>query len=227
MNISLASTDENCISAVRAFLSERYPDAGLYIVSEVSDMELSAVILADVTMPGGFSCAEHAVAEFESVAVLIGDDISIAKYAVQGYELGAVAFLKKPLTNLSLSMKLPPVIQMAKQNTNRTILLEHREGVVRIPEHEILYIELLRHKLVYHTAQGDFTTGGSMRQAISAHGSGSFAQCNSCYLVNLRHVDRVEKDTVTVGDQKLQMSREGRKNLLRAMMDYHEGGGTG
>ena len=190
-------------------------------------MKSSAIILADVTMPEGFTCAEHAVAAYGSIAVLIGDESAIAKYAVQGYELGAVAFLKKPLTSLSLSLKLPPVIQMARQHTNRTILLEHREGIIRIPEQDILYIELLRHKLVYHTLQGDFTTGGSMRQAISAHQSGSFAQCNSCYLVNLRYVDRVEKDTVTVGDQKLQMSREGRKNLLRAMMDYHGGGGAG
>ena len=134
-----------------------------------------------------------------------------------------MAFLKKPLSGLSLSMKLTPVIQMARQNANRSVLLEHREGIVRLPENEILYMELQRHKLIYHTVRRDYIVSGSMRQAIGNHSGGLFAQCNSCYLVNLRYVDRVEKDTVILGKQKLQMSREGRKTLLRAMMDYHEG----
>ena len=225
MNVALASADQNCISVLRAFLAERYPDSRLSVAADESGAEACAVMLADVTMPGGFACAEAAQRVNPGcITVLIGDEASIVQYAAQGYELGAVAFLKKPLTSLALSMKLPPVFQLAERTPAKQILLEHRQGIVRLRESEIVYVELQRHKLIYHTHQGSFTVNGSMRQALHILSARFFAQRNSCYLVNLQYVDREEKDTVRIGGETMQMSREGRKTLLRAMMDYHGGG---
>ena len=78
MDIALVTTDDNCISEIRTFLSERYPDICLTAASGESGMIRASVVLADVTQPLGFSCAERAVAEHHSIAVLIGDEASIA-----------------------------------------------------------------------------------------------------------------------------------------------------
>ena len=224
MNILLVTKDENLIKTVKDFIAKNFPSESLVCVGSMPEHVATDVVLVDIVGEESFLCAKKASEESESVIALIGDERTLINYAAKGYEIGAVAFLKKPLTELILSLKLTSVFRFVKSNQSPRIMLEHKDGVVKISEDEIIYVELIRHKLIYHTLQGEFTVSGSMKQAIGKLQSGNFAQCNSCYLVNLKYVVRVEKNTVVLEKQTLQISREGRKKLLRAFMDYYERG---
>lgn len=50
-----------------------------------------------------------------------------------------------------------------------------------------------------------------------------FARCNSCYLVNLKFVRGVERDTVVVGQDRLSISKSRRKAFLAALAQYKGG----
>lgn len=224
MNILLVTKDENIIKTMKSFITKNFPSDSLICMDSIPKKVSVDVVLVDIIGEESFLCAKNASEESDSVVVLIGDERTLINYAAKGYEIGAVAFLKKPLTELVLSMKLTSVFRFVKNNQSHRILLEHKDGVTKVLEDEIIYVELIRHKLIYHTIQGDFTVNGSMKQANEKLQSGCFAQCNSCYLVNLKYVVRVEKTTVVLEKQTLQISREGRKKLLRTFMDYYERG---
>ena len=81
-------------------------------------------------------------------------------------------------------------------------------------------MEVKDHLLVYHTEEGDFPVYGtisSLREQLEPLG---FSLCNNCYLVNLKHVRKVCKLTLTVGEDELLISRPRRKAFLDALNNY-------
>ncbi len=50
-----------------------------------------------------------------------------------------------------------------------------------------------------------------------------FVKCNSCYLVNLAHVEAVDGNFVTVGGDRLLVSARRRSELLRSVAEYRGG----
>ena len=48
----------------------------------------------------------------------------------------------------------------------------------------------------------------------------NFVRCNHWYLVNLRHVTELRRDTVLVGETELEISRRNRKAFLTALTAY-------
>ena len=71
-------------------------------------------------------------------------------------------------------------------------------------------------------------SAASPRSPRAAHccdsGSGSaaeaFFRCNKCYLVNLEHVTGIEENNVLIGNEKVQVSRARKKELLDVLNDY-------
>lgn len=72
--------------------------------------------------------------------------------------------------------------------------------------------------LQYHTAEGVFEVWdkplSQMEEKLAPHG---FARCNSCYLVNLRHVKQVDGGDVVVGGDRLKMSRNKKQEFLEKL----------
>lgn len=53
----------------------------------------------------------------------------------------------------------------------------------------------------------------------------NFFRCSNCFLVNLRHVTGIDGNEVTVGKDKIQISRRRKKEFLLALNAYMNGGG--
>ena len=58
-----------------------------------------------------------------------------------------------------------------------------------------------------------------MEKILSPHG---FSRCNSCYLVNLQYIRRIDGYTVYVGETPLAISHPRRKDFLAAMTQFCE-----
>lgn len=50
-----------------------------------------------------------------------------------------------------------------------------------------------------------------------------FKRCNNCYLINLKFVERVEKDELCIAGDRLKMSRPKKKEFLQALANYMGG----
>lgn len=143
----------------------------------------------------------------------------MVQYAAQGYDVGAFGFLVKPVTYESIALKLIKAIERLRSDTSKAIAIGSKTTFRKVRIADIFYVEIRGHTLVWHTADGIFTNTGSLRRVCEQLGE-NFAFCNQCYLVNLAHCDELKRTEVTVGGEKLQISRYKKAEFLRQLNKY-------
>lgn len=178
------------------------------------------IIFLDIMLPGltGMEVAERIRAGDPDVVLVFVTNA--AQYAIKGYAVGALDFVLKPVNPYEFLVKLERALERAAQRRQRPITLQTAGGVQVLSSRDILYVETRDRKLFYHTTRGCFAVRSSMQSAEALLGSLRFVRCNQCYLVNLCHVQSVQGDFVTVGRDRLEVSRRQRAAFLEAMLQY-------
>ena len=178
------------------------------------------IIFLDIMLPGltGMEVAERIRAGDPDVVLVFVTNA--AQYAIKGYAVGALDFVLKPVNPYEFLVKLERALERAAQRRQRPITLQTADGVQVLSSRDILYVETRDRKLFYHTTRGCFAVRSSMQSAEALLGSLRFVRCNQCYLVNLRHVQSVQGDFVTVGRDRLEVSRRQRAAFLEVMLQY-------
>ena len=148
----------------------------------------------------------------------------LTQYAIEGYSVGAFDYVLKPIRFEEFSTKMDRVCRvLSHQNTSTTLELRTKEEIRRIEADSIAYIEVANHDILIHTDDEVIRQWGNLKtyeeKLLSAH----FVRCNACYLVNLKYVRGISGDTVTVGRDKLTVSKAKRKDFLAAVAQYKGG----
>lgn len=183
------------------------------------------IIFMDIRMPhmNGFEASKK-LREKDGTAILIFLT-NLAQYAIKGYEVGALDFIVKPITYHMLELKLHRAIGIIEKSSDIEVRLNIVNSLIRIKASEIKYIEVIRHKVIYHTVKGEYSTYSSMKKAEEELKGADFVKCNSCYLVNLRYVKSVKGYVADVDGAMLQISAPKRKEFVKALNDYLGRGG--
>ena len=79
------------------------------------------------------------------------------------------------------------------------------------------------HHLSFHTTQGVIRQRDSLRNWEAKLEGLPFERCNNSYLVNLKQVTAVAKDSVQVGGDWLPISRTKKKPFMNALTEYMGG----
>lgn len=185
------------------------------------------IVLMDIELPhmNGME-ASHKLREMDKAVTLIFVT-NMAQFAVEGYSVNAFDYIVKPISSDDFSLKLERAILRIKSNDDPKIKILVNYAVKLISVSQLKYVEVIGHKLVYHTLDGeDYPTTGTLKDVETKLRGKGFAKCNSCYLVNLRHVSDVDGQTVTVGGEVLQISYPKRKDFMRALNDFLGNGGA-
>lgn len=182
------------------------------------------VIFLDIEMPNldGFSAAKE-IRERDSSVLLIFIT-NMARYAIHGYEVGALDFMLKPVSYEQFRMKMQKAAAAAKLRESRYVLLSTKDGEIRISADEILYIEVTNHHLQIVTLYGSHTVFESLNHFEKLLPEKRFSRCSRSYLVNLRQVRKITAAFVTVDTVELPISRSRRKSFLQAASDCWGGG---
>lgn len=129
------------------------------------------------------------------------------EYIMEGYEVEAVNYLLKPVERKKVYQCLNRIYEK-KQQQEPFILLKTEETTVKLLQREIYMVEVFGHKLVYTTEKGIFERFSSMKEARLELLEDWFATCHRGVLVNLLHVDFIQKNSLTLSDQKHDFRRE-------------------
>lgn len=178
------------------------------------------IILLDIEMPkvNGMQAAEQ-IRE-QDVDVTLMFITNMAGYAIKGYEVGALDFVMKPVNYYTFSMKLTRVLKRTRKKARQEILLTLPDGVKKLNVQQIYYVEVQNRILYYHTDEGVFTMRGTMQSVEQMLSPYSFVKCNHWYIVNLKYVSEVRKNTAIVAGHELEVSRRNRTAFLRALTEY-------
>lgn len=178
------------------------------------------ILFLDVRMKhmDGMATAEYIRRLDQEVEIIFVT--SMAQYAIKGYEVGAMDYLVKPVSEAAFAQRLHKAIGRIRKRSGTILSIPVENGVCRLSTRKIHYIESEGHKLHIYAESGDWTMSGTMKAMESQLAPYHFARCNNGYLVNLAHVRTVQQNAVVVGDHTLQISRPKRKAFLEALMNY-------
>lgn len=178
------------------------------------------VIFMDIDMPylDGMSAA-HKLRELDEKACLIFVT-NLAQFALKGYEVSAIDFIVKPVSYLNLSVKMHRIMNHLSAHVEKEVLIRAERNLIRVSVDNIMYVEIMGHKLIWHIVGRQIVSYGTLKSAEELLTDPLFVRCNKCYLVNLRFVSAIEGNYAVVGKDKLLISYPRRAAFEKALADY-------
>ena len=206
----------------RAFEIAEFRDTASFLIGYKPKYDL---VFMDIEMPGrnGMDGAKK-LRECDPEVPLVFVT-GLMHYAVKGYEVGALDYLVKPYSYEAFAMTFSAAVKKS-ENAEQSVTVRNMNGYVRIPLSSVYYIEVNKHRVLYHTDGGTVDVWGSMKTAESALPPRLFAKCGASFLVNLSYVRSVEGDVAAVGGDLLKISRSKKKSFLRALGAFVALGGV-
>lgn len=198
----------------------RYKNAVIFLTNYQPNFDM---IFMDIQMPhmDGMEAAQK-LRKLDTQTLLVFVT-NMAQMAIRGYEVEAFDFVVKPLHYDSLALKMDRILKSLARRQDQNLVISSDGARILVSAHDIYYIEVFDHRLVFHTEKGDYSTYGAISKYAEQLEPVGFFQCNKCYLVNLRYVKKVDKYVVTVKNDQLQISHPKKKAFLEALNNYFGG----
>lgn len=194
-----------------------FPSAEAFLFAWEEEKRFDVLIL-DVEM-GGMSGVELA-----KKLRLLGASMQLIfltgymEYIAEGYDVEALNYLLKPVTEERLGDVLNRAVERLKTREN-VLILSLPDGMVTVPQHEIKYLEVMRNYVTIHAGE-DISIKRTLNELESKLDE-CFFRIHRSYIVNLRFVRKVAKTEVTLKDGSvLPLSRKMYDGLNRAMIEY-------
>ncbi len=143
-----------------------------------------------------------------------------------GYRIGAGAFLLKPLTEENFSENFGPFLYAEEGRQRHRLMVEVDDGLQRLDESRLLFVEMKGQELVYHTLDGQVVSKGSIGETQKKLHSGSFFQCGQTFLLNLEFIEGIEKNTVFIDKSRIRVSDREKEQTMEALNRYLEAEGV-
>ncbi len=196
----------------------RYRDG--YAIAEEYRLDYD-IILMDIEM--GIMNGMEAAVEIRKrdTQVVIIFITNMAQYAIQGYQVGALDYILKPIQYMPFAQSLKKAIWGLEKKREQYLIIRQRDSVIKLRSTEIGWIESKGHLLTFHTEEKTYeTTIYSMKDLEKELKDSGFSRCNSGILVNLRYVKGVEKGYVHVYHDHLPISRGRKQDFMNALTSF-------
>ena len=141
------------------------------------------------------------------------------EYVFEGYEVQALRYLLKPMTEEKLFPLLNEVCTAAREEVQSLIVSAEGEHC-KIAVSDILCLEADGHHVRIHTAKRDYMVKRAFTELAGELADG-FATTHRSYLVNLLHVERVQRTECILSDGSIvPISRNSYKAVNVAFIRY-------
>ncbi len=145
---------------------------------------------------------------------------NLEKYAINGYDVGAIGFIVKPLNYATLSVKMHRFMGMLKEEAEPYVVVSSKSGLLKVNLSDVYYVTVDGRYVVLHTKNGEIEHHKSMKQMEAELTPHDFVRCDNSSMVNLKYVSMVNNLGAVVNGDVVPCSRNGRKVLLDAFTMY-------
>ena len=178
------------------------------------------IMFMDIEMPvmDGIE-ASTKIREIDSECIIIFIS-NYTQYAIKGYAVNALDYLTKPLEYTLFKNTMSKAILKVQSKQNKSIFIQSSSETYRIDINEIIYIEVYKHRVTFHTTKDNYDMRGTLQDVEKQLPNNQFVRCNSGIIVNLKYVTDISKDSLVVFDEELPIARSRKKNVLNMLTRY-------
>lgn len=206
---------------------QEFDCAAVYLAAQDRDFD---ILYLDIDMPqmSGMELAEK-IRETDQDVILIFCT-NLQQFALNGYSVGALGFIVKPIQWYSFHMYLTRALKALQKRAGQKVTPPHiviKDGTVTrlLDAAEIAYVEVRQHDLLYNLCSGDGKTEiiknrGSMQEIAAQLTPYGFVRCSASYLVNLRCITAVSRMNVYIGGAALPIGRTYKDAFTEAFSRY-------
>jgi DNA-binding LytR/AlgR family response regulator len=174
------------------------------------------ILFLDINMPGlsGISFARSL-----TVSPLIIFTTAYPEYAVEGFELDATDYLVKPYSFERFLKAVNRALEKLRDNhrtggTGGKILVKADKKLYALPFSDILFIEGQGDYIRIHTSQRKLMIHDTLKNFLESLPAEEFLRIHKSFVVNLRHIEFMEGNQVTIAQQAIPVSPAQRDELL-------------
>ena len=196
---------------------EQYSSGMAFVMRGMKDYDL---VLMDIDMPNlnGIETAK-ALRKVDQSATLIFVT-NMAQYAISGYEVNAIDFILKPVNRYSFAIKIKRAISRTAKKNDNAIQIKMDGTIFLVHMYQIMYLEVDGHYVIFHTTQGGYKEYTTLKLAQKRINSSHFVQCNQSFLINMKYIESVSRESVTVGGTIIYISRKMKTEFMNAVLDF-------
>ena len=179
------------------------------------------IILMDIEMRfmDGMTAAEE-IRRLDKEVVIIFIT-NMPQYAIRGYAVEALDYMLKPVSYFAFSQRLSRAISRMRKREQKSLIISVKGGTVRVPANSVYYIESQGHNMIYHTATGEYTSSGTMKDAEEAMRSLHFFRGSKWYLINLQQVQGLGDGCAKMKNGEIvPLSRSRKREFMEALAQY-------
>lgn len=179
------------------------------------------IIFFDIRLPGidGLEAAEK-IRKVDNRAIIVFVT-NMRQYAIKGYCVNALDFIVKPVEELAFDTLLDKAFRILNARKSQdNLILKTAAGFYRVNLSNLFYIDIYKHKLTFHTTEGNIESWGILSAIEKRLPAGKFYKINSCYIVNMQYIVSIDGDSVVVGSDELKIARTRKRGFIDFYTSY-------
>lgn len=141
------------------------------------------------------------------------------EFVGEGYEVDALHYLIKPISVEKLTQVLTKAAEKLSVEPPSVVISCEGE-TVKLYESDILYVESFLHYIVIHTKDNEYKIKENM-SVFEKRVSDDFYRIHRSYLVSLKHITRISRTSVNIGNTELPLSRGKYDDINRAFIQHN------
>lgn len=145
-------------------------------------------------------------------------------YALTGFDLKAVDYLLKPVSDDRLNQCIDRALQLFSTKhfdhlyQDKNLFLKSSGKYFRVSPSDILYVKSMENYVLIYLENKKLVCKLTMEQMIRLLPLGLFLQVHRSYLVNVKKIDFIEKLTIYIQNELIPISRDKRKTIYHSLM---------
>ncbi|MBQ8799420.1 MAG: response regulator transcription factor [Lachnospiraceae bacterium] len=148
----------------------------------------------------------------------------VSDYVFDGYEIGAVRYLLKPILQDKLVETMSVCLEKIKQKSDDYISFKYQGEIIRLLRSDIYYVEVYGHYLRMVTKSETYEWKDSLQNMRGKLDTRRFVEANRSSIVNLEYVDKITREECMLENGTcIHVSKGAYKGLNEAFMTFYVG----
>jgi len=238
LQIAVCDDSQEELNLMQAMISEyaqKHPDIEIStktfissdtLITEVENGLYFDIYFLDIIMPGtnGMELAGFLRSIGHKSCIVF--TTNSPDFSLQAYGVGAIQYLLKPIDQEGFFQLMAELTQYLKANFARSLVIDTKNGLIKIPCHTIMYAEVRNHTSYIHLSDKRIVESKSMRLPFLDFIAPLLAEKrfiipHNSYVLNMDYISRMSTKEFELSDGRIiPITRARQKEVRETYLSY-------